>query len=140
MQLWKMTQPADIRRVAGAGAPGSGENARRGRGVWRGGLPPAALASAQSRPRPFRCGAVTRRRTPRRAEGEPAGRAALPAREQQARSGGGRAERLPDPRRSHQALAPSRPPGEPRASPTGLPPPARAAAGLLKPLQLPLSN
>lgn len=74
-----MTQPADIRRAAGAGAPGSSEDARRGWRRGRGWLSQAPLPSAQSRPRPPRCGAVRPRRTPRRAEGAPAGRAALPA-------------------------------------------------------------
>lgn len=129
----------------GGWAPGSSEDAWRGWRRGRGWLSQAALTSAQSRLRPPRCGAVRPRRTPRRAEGVPAGRAALPAGGSNRRGAvAAEGSDCPAPAAlTGLSLPACLPPGEPRASSTGLPsspppaPPARAAAGLLKPLTAP---
>lgn len=114
------------RHPPGGGGWGPGEQRGRpagleaGAGVAVAGPPPLS-------PEPAATPSMWRREAPADAEagGGRTGGEGRPARrgKQQARSGGGRGVRLPGACRSHRTFPPCLPPGEPRASPTGLTPP-----------------
>lgn len=128
MQLWKGDSAS--RHPPGRGGRGPGERRGRPAGVRAWGQAVAGRPrSSQSRLRPFRCGAVIPRRTPRRAEGEPAGRATVPAHLRGSNRRGAVAAEESDclaPARSRQTFPPSR-----LASPAPLPQgcPSRARSG-----------